>query len=171
MADKNMRYIKTNGVLVVIPDQSPTLVFIPDEKRWKKYARDERQIEDDDTYGGISYRDISPKEAKAIYKDCPPDGFLPREDETWADWKNRITTESDRERIRNEKKLIYRNGLKVISEESKKRDESSDVWKTTIVYECPCGKGKYIYWKEHTGFDDWGASLQCDECEKYYRVY
>jgi len=166
MADKQFRYII--DWLDRLVEYTSLLVFIPDEKRWGEYNRSQRQIEDDDTYGGRPYYDITPERAKEIYVDSPPDGWCRRENEDYYDWKDRITTESDRELIRNSKKRINRMKLKVISEKCEKRDEIYNVMKTTIVYECPCGKGQYIYWKEHTGFDDWGASLNCDECEKNY---
>ena len=45
-------------------------------------SSNERQIEGDDSYGGISYRDVTLKEAEAIFKDCPPDESLLRENES-----------------------------------------------------------------------------------------
>jgi len=100
--------------------------------------------------------------------DCPPDDWLPREGENHVFWYARITPKTEMERIQNSKKRIDRRKLKVISEE---RDTSGRVTITTTIYECPCGKGKFFYTKEHTGFDDWYTSLSCDDCEKnYYSV-
>ena len=173
MADKELRYIVDwrNNLLAVLPNLDSMLIFITDEKRWGVHDRTFSQIVGASIYeSGRDYDDITHEKAKEIFKDCPPDGWLPRENENYYDWWVRITPESEKERIRNSKKRINRMELQVISEETYK-DESSEVRKTTIVYECPCGKGKFYYTKEHTGFDDWYTSLSCDDCKKMYLTY
>jgi len=171
MAEKELSYIVDyRGDLVAfLPMSDSTLVFVPNEKRWGVYSRTQYQINGDEIYRSTPYSEITPDRAKEIYSNCPLDEWLPREKESILDWENRITTETEKERKRNAKKIINKSELKIISEITEKCDNDSWVMKTTTVYECPCGKGKYIHWKEHTGWDDWGASLHCDECKnKYY---
>ena len=173
MADKEMSYIIDwcNNLVVFIPNCEETLIFIPDENRWGMHNRSQSQIISASIHeSGRDYDNITHENAKELYKDCPPDDWLPRENENVFDWFARITPKSERERIRNSKKRINRMELQIISEETY-WDDSDKVRKTMTIYKCPCGKGKFHYTKEHTGFDDWYTSLSCDYCKIMYLTY
>ena len=165
--------IDWRGKLVLfLLDRDVALTFILNEKRWEKHDNSPKIIRGASIYeSGREYDEISFEEAKAIYKDCPPDNWLPRDNEDIHEWYRRITPKPEMELKRNEKKRINMNELKVISEFTEKRDEneSCDILQTTTIYECPCGKGRFIYKKEHTGyFDDYCSNLICDDCKEHY---
>ena len=170
MTDIALKYIIDwrKRLVAILPDQESTLVFIPEEKRWGMNDRSWSQIVGASTYeSGRDYDDITHERAKEIYEDCPPDEWLMRESETHFCWYVRITPESEKERRKKEKKRINIMELQVIGEETYWSDNER-VRVTTTKYKCPCGKGTFIYTKEHTGFDDWYTTLNCDECKNNY---
>jgi len=164
MPDKNLRFIidRFGDLVVFLSVFDAALIFIPNEKRWGKHRFSPSRMEGAATYeSGNDFDNITYEKAKEIFMDCPPDKWLPYDTEDFFDWWKRITTESEKEQIRNQKIHLSIRDLKVIGKDC---DES------TTTYECPCGKGKVFYTNEHPGFDDWYISLSCDDCEKKYYV-